>query len=171
MGMTIRHRWVHRVEERGAELVEFSLVVVILMAITLGMVSGGIVYTKKLALRTSAREGARYGATLPVGSFSSTSAWLEAVASATKGATNGDWKATDTGAVLCVAYISTSGISTRTESGSGVSYGSALCYSDGITNEDRVQVTIQSVSVFDAVVVKSTPTLRASAVARVEHTG
>lgn len=161
-----------RPDQRGVALVEFSLVVVILMAITLALITGGITYTKKLSLRTAAREGARYGATLPVANYASTSAWLDAVANATKGATNGDWKTTDNGASLCVALIDAAGsVTARREVSAGTSIDSSPCYTDGVTGQSRVQVTIQTVGSFNGVFAKSTPTLTASASARVETDG
>ena len=45
---------------------EMALVVPLFLALVLGIVSTGIVYNHKLDLVHAAREGARYGATVPV---------------------------------------------------------------------------------------------------------
>jgi len=51
--------------DRGASLVEFAIVLPVLMMLLVGMVSAGLAYNQKLDLTHAAREGARYGATLP----------------------------------------------------------------------------------------------------------
>lgn len=50
--------------ERGAALVEFALILPVLMALILGLVSGGLAYNRKISMTDAVREGARYGATL-----------------------------------------------------------------------------------------------------------
>lgn len=51
--------------DRGASVVEFALVLPVLIMLLLGMISAGAAYNQKLDLAHAAREGARYGATLP----------------------------------------------------------------------------------------------------------
>lgn len=51
--------------DRGASLVEFAIVLPVLVMLLLGMISSGVAYNQKLDLASAAREGARYGATLP----------------------------------------------------------------------------------------------------------
>lgn len=51
--------------DRGASLVEFAIVLPVLVTLLLGMISSGVAYNQKLDLVSAAREGARYGATLP----------------------------------------------------------------------------------------------------------
>ena len=156
-------------DERGPALVEFSIVAVLLLALVFGTFTVGSTYSKKLSMRTASREAARYGATLPTSNYGSTNAWLDAVAVAAAGASGGDWKATDPNAQLCVALVTSTGTATeRVQVGSVVSYGSAQCMSDGLAAETRVQVTMSRTSSIDAVFFRSTPTLRASAVARAE---
>ena len=45
---------------------EFALVLPVLVMLVFGMLTGGILYNQQLALTQAAREGARYGATLPL---------------------------------------------------------------------------------------------------------
>ena len=73
----------NREHERGAVLIEFAIVLPLLLALVFGAASFGFWYNNKLNLSTAAREGARYGATLPLSGFASTNAWLDAVAGAT----------------------------------------------------------------------------------------
>ncbi len=48
-------------------LVEFAFVLPLLMSLVLGIFTGGLAYTNKISLVEAVREGARYGASLPVG--------------------------------------------------------------------------------------------------------
>lgn len=51
--------------ERGATAVEFALLFPLFLVICFGTISGGILFSDKLAITQGAREGARYGATVP----------------------------------------------------------------------------------------------------------
>ncbi len=53
-----------RQSERGAAMVEFALILPIVMSLVLGLVTGGALYNKKLAMSSASREGSRFGATL-----------------------------------------------------------------------------------------------------------
>lgn len=50
--------------ERGAALVEFALILPVVMSLLLGLVTGGALYNKKLAMTSATREGSRFAATL-----------------------------------------------------------------------------------------------------------
>src|SRR4051794_13996066 len=67
-------------DEVGAALVEFVLVLPVFMLLLLGMLTGGLAYSRKLSVAQAAREGARYGATLPITGTLPTDAWLAKVA-------------------------------------------------------------------------------------------
>ena len=56
---------------RGQALVEFSLVLVPLMLIFMGILQFGLLFSSQLGLINSTREGARYGATLQTGGYGS----------------------------------------------------------------------------------------------------
>jgi Flp pilus assembly protein TadG len=64
-----------RTDDRGAALVEFALVMPLLMALILGMVSFGIVFNQEMQLTHAAREGARYGAAIPVDQAFTSGTW------------------------------------------------------------------------------------------------
>src|SRR5215213_9910218 len=53
--------------ERGAVFFEFTLVLPLFLSLILGVYTGGMAYTNKIALVDAVREGARYGASLPTG--------------------------------------------------------------------------------------------------------
>jgi hypothetical protein len=54
-------------EEEGAVLVELALILPVLFALLLGITSGGQAYATKISVTEAAREGARFGATLQLG--------------------------------------------------------------------------------------------------------
>src|SRR6266513_376229 len=94
--------------ERGAALVEFALVLPLVLMLTFGMVSSALAYNHKMDLIHAAREGARYGATLPrdqcIGSPNpcGTSTWAQVVQSVVVQRSLGDV----TAAEVCVALVS-----------------------------------------------------------------
>ena len=49
--------------ERGAVAVEFALVLPILVMLLMGIVTGGVTYSRAIGLTNAVREGARFGAT------------------------------------------------------------------------------------------------------------
>lgn len=53
-----------RRDERGTVLVEMTLAMPVLVALLLGMFTGGMAYFQKISIADATREGARYGATL-----------------------------------------------------------------------------------------------------------
>lgn len=59
-----RRRRIRRSDD-GAALVEFALILPVLMMLVLGLFSGGQAYNQKLDMTHAAREGSRYGATIP----------------------------------------------------------------------------------------------------------
>jgi len=65
-------------KERGTSLVEMAMVLPLVMAMFLGIFTGGYAYFQKISLVDAARDGARYGASLkvPVGGVE---AWRQAV--------------------------------------------------------------------------------------------
>jgi Flp pilus assembly protein TadG len=129
--------------ERGAALVEFVLLVPLFVVLILGLVTAGIVYNHNLDVVHAAREGARYGATVPQSQCTDTSkcsgsTWAGLVRSLVVERSDGDVSA----AQVCVALVAgTSGTpinSTFTTNTDG-----SHCYDDG--NADtaaRVQVRI-----------------------------
>jgi TadE-like protein len=127
--------------ERGAALVELLLVLPLLAMLIFGGLSAANAYSHKLDVTHAAREGARYGATVPELQCSPVSncggkTWAQLVRSVAVGRSNG--ALTDTG--VCVALVSGS---TGTPIGSGFTTRTdgAACFDDG--NGDpgkRVQV-------------------------------
>jgi Flp pilus assembly protein TadG len=155
--------------ERGAVLVEFVIVMPLLLGLVLGIITFGNWYNTKLNLSTAAREGARYGATLPLAGYGSTNAWLDAVATAAVGAAGGQLGSGVATRYTCVALIDSSGTSRRIDTGGTVSYSTgSSCYSDSLGSESRVQAVLQRSGTINVVLFSSDVTVKGQAVARFE---
>jgi Flp pilus assembly protein TadG len=154
--------------ERGAVLVEFAMIMPLLLGLVLGMISFGIWYNNKLNLSTAAREGARYGATLPFAGYASTNAWLDAVAGAAVGAAGTQLSPSVSSRYICASFTDSSGTTKRVDSGGSVSYSTgSTCYSDSLS-ESRVQVVVQRAGTINVVLFSSNVTVSGRAVARFE---
>ena len=81
-----RHRFG---SERGTVFLEFAIVLPLLMSLVLGIYTGGLAYTDKISLVEAVREGARYGATLPMGT-TPVSTWETGVRDRVVSASGGD---------------------------------------------------------------------------------
>jgi Flp pilus assembly protein TadG len=94
--------------ERGAIFLEFAVVLPLLLALILGIFTGGQAYSEKIAVIESVREGARYGASLPMGSGAGAlTAWEAAVRNRVTDASNGNVAPAD----VCIAWVLPSGTS------------------------------------------------------------
>lgn len=165
-------------DDRGASLVEFALVLPLILMLVVGMVSAGIAYNAQLSLTHAAREAGRYGATLPV--INSTyptnlNEWLDAVAARAVEDAAGDLDPGTPGRSICVAYVHPAGTGAqdqtrrRVEDASGVITDGSTCFADGRPdNERRVQVEVERVVDFEALLFVTTLTLDSSATARFE---
>lgn len=88
--------------ERGAIFVEFALVLPLLMSLVLGIYTGGQAYTNKIGVVEAVREGARYGASLPMGQdVNALTTWKDRVRNRVVDASGGDISASD----VCVDFV------------------------------------------------------------------
>lgn len=157
----------------GAALIEMALVLPILIMLLVGTVSAGIAYNHQLALTHAAREGGRYGATLPVDSMSG---WLDIVIDQTVQDATGALDDGVPGRYVCVAYVHPAGMSANDMTArrelmadSSTADASAPCYSDGRPDsERRVQVVVERNNEFSVVFFSTTLTLDANAVNKFE---
>ena len=94
-----------RDSERGAALVEFALVLPLMMALILGLVTGGSAYNRKLSMTNAVREGSRFAATLD-----GSTTWASSVQTRTVELATGDL----TTSQVCVQLV---------KNGAVVSYG------------------------------------------------
>ena len=185
--------------EAGASAVEFALIASLLFMVILGMFSGGLAYSRKLALVHAAREGARYGVTLcygwdgttcgPGAGVSVSDAWLDAVADRAVTTAAGNLAESWDGQYVCVAYIGFGSPSTssddrtrkREKSGTNpatytngtLGNPASWCFNDGRGangNERRVQVMVRRNSRFEALLWSTNLTLESDSVGRYETT-
>lgn len=167
----VRARPRRRHDDAGASLVEFALVLPVFMMLILGMFTGGLAYSRKLSIAQAAREGARYGATLPITASNPLSTWLTRVSDLTIASSEGELGADRPGRVVCVAYVTASGSATRQRTvGTATPVTEPLpCIdNDGRTGEARVQVVAQRTSNLEALVFSRELVLGSHAVARSE---
>ena len=169
-----------RGDSRGAALVELAFALPILIMLLVGMVSAGIAYNHQLALTHSAREGGRYGATLPVNNFASLDAWLDEVIAQTVDDATGTLDVGVPGRYICVAYVYPVGSAegfpndqTKSKEVSGITEtsGTSQCIAGGDGRPDterRVQVVVGRQTDFDVVFFSSTLNLDAEAINRFE---
>jgi len=138
--------WQHRRgNERGAALVEFVVILPLFVILVMGLVSGGTLYNHKSNLVNAAREGARYGATIPQNQCTPSAncggqTWAQLVQLVVTQRSNGDL----TTGQVCVALVSGSNgtVVGDTSQSSFTTNGTSQCYNDG--NGDtgtRVQVS------------------------------
>jgi hypothetical protein len=159
---------------------EFVLLFPLFFAMIMGMVWVGVTFFRYIDVEQAAREGARYGATLPTGhpddeddSGNPTTAWFAAIADRAAGASSGR-------STVCVAYTGPLGNQTADESGTttsqrylrppgGVgSVGPGVCFDDGRSATlRRVQVEVEGLTPFNGFGFVE-GTLRGSATARFE---
>lgn len=157
-------------EERGAVLIEAALVTVLLLALLLGTVTAGIAYGRHNALQTAAREGGRFGATLPIPA-GGVDTWLPEVRDVTKAAAIGDLDAAVPGQHICVALLGPAGTPRRLiESGGVTTYSDDECFADGRpAGESRVQAVVRRDTELQVVFFSVNITLSGQAAARFER--
>ena len=102
-------------DDRGATAVEFALLFPLFLAICFGTISGGILFSDKLAITQGAREGARYGATHPF-TTGAESVFLEEVLKSARDAAYGQMGTGDV--TYCASLRTSTGFRYRTMVGS-----------------------------------------------------
>src|SRR4051812_14987805 len=118
-------------DERGNVLVEFVIVFPLVIALVVGIMSFGTAHEQKLSLTNAAREGARFGATLPASSPN----WVQQVQDVAVASATGDLATGVPGRSICVALNNGSSW-TSTNGGNP-------CFTDGRpSSEARVQVLV-----------------------------
>lgn len=146
--------------ERGAALVEAAFILPLLLMLLLGTVTSALAYSQNTSLQTAAREGSRFGASLPVNG--NINVWLGQVLDVAKAAGHVDLASSVPGQNICVAYVYPDGVGVNDRTARLIETGGVrgtvttgptqTCFNDGRpSNERRVQVvtgrdtTIQAV--------------------------
>jgi Flp pilus assembly protein TadG len=138
-------------EERGNALVEMVIVLPLLLALVFGIITFGTAHEEKVSLTNAAREGARYGATLP---YSAT--WYTQVKAVVTASATGDLSVG--GATFCIAYYDGSAW-----------HGDAGQCNDSLT-DPHVSVYVTRPGTIETFFFKRSVTLKGSAIARFEAT-
>jgi hypothetical protein len=155
--------------EQGASLVEFALILPVFMALILGMFTGGLAYNRKQQLTHAAREGARYGATLPEDAGcvdeNGTDSWTECVQELVFDRAAGDVEAE---ADICVALV-TGDPATPVDASHTTDSGGNSCFTDsGGDDDDRVQVRVTRDTQLEVLFFSTPLTLKSRATAKYE---
>ncbi len=157
--------------DRGVALVEFALVFPLLAIMLFGIFGAGMVLNRRLSVTQAGREGARYGATVPIDQCTPVTncsglTWAQLVRSVTAERSAGAVTTSD----VCVALVSGPG-SAPVAIGSSFTTagGTSPCYVDSSSDTGkRVQVTISRQDKIDAAVFSVPVTLSARALSRFE---
>ncbi len=87
--------------DRGAAMVEFALILPVVMSLLLGLVTGGALYNKKLAMTSASREGSRFGATLDGPTVAPSLGWASDVQKRTQELASSDLALSN----ICVSLV------------------------------------------------------------------
>jgi hypothetical protein len=171
--------------ERGASAVEFALLAPVFFMLVFGMFSGGLLFEQNNELTHAARDGARYGATVPLEEFNSTcggtsgTCWATSVLNETRNQADGNLAVGAAGVRVCVALVtgspatvvSVAGQGTYwTDVGAGASGSAAPCFDDGGADSNRrVQVAVFKSATFNAVLFGVNMTLHSEGLAQHEE--
>ena len=157
-----------RDDDRGAGLVELALAVPVIVSLMLGTITTGLALNDDIQLSHAAREGARYGATVPVNEVFGSGTWATNVREVVI-ERYGDDLATSG---VCVSMVAGSPAVPVSSAHTTKSDGTA-CYDDsasGVT-DTRVQVVATVDSFIDTVFVRHDLTLTSEATAKHESNG
>lgn len=173
MGHTSPKSRFGRDPESGAAAVEFALLATLLFMLIFGSISAGISFSRSNALQTAAREGARFGVTLPGATDAGTvSDWLDSVIATTQAAALGELDAGVPGRTICAALVTDDGVGTsKTFNPDGSTTAGSQCFSDGLGTDGgpRAQVTAERETEIQAVLFAIDLTVSGDAVGRYER--
>jgi Flp pilus assembly protein TadG len=154
--------------DSGVAVVEFALTLPIFMCMVMMLITGGLALYHKTIMTNSAREAARYGATLPQTQCPcSGMSWTETIQSVAVARGGGD---VDTSEV-CVALVSGAGTSVvAVGTGYTTAGGTSPCFTDSSGDSGtRVQVKVQQVDQVQWILGSSNVTLQAKSTIKFEQ--
>lgn len=158
-------------DESGANAVEFALLLPILIVLLFGILYGGLAYNRSLALTQSAREGARFAATLPeaVDDGSLAADWFDTVVERIEESSTGSLGSQHADRYICVRVIDGNGNAYVDDIGDG-DHAAGDCDVDSSTvgNRERVEVVVRRDAVLELIFYRFPINLRSDAVARFE---
>ena len=167
-----------RRNDRGASAVEFALLAPLFFMLTFGLITGAIMLNRQNNLTHSAREGARYGATLPVDQFNAScgagsgTCWANHVRDLALERAFGEIDLAQTGHEICVSLVEGDPAAVVSIGGSGTyrtAGGTGPCYTDtGTDGARRVQISVRRPDAINAIFFRMSIPLSSEAAARHE---
>ena len=158
--------------ERGAVLVEFALIFPFLAMLLFGMLTGGLVLNRRMAVSQASREGARYGATVAPDQCTPTTncagrTWAQQVRSVALSRSGGSASAAN----ICVALVEGPGSAPVPLSAAHTTKSTlAPCYVDNsVDTGKRVQVAITFSDRIEAVVTRIPVTVTSRSTSKLEQ--
>jgi Flp pilus assembly protein TadG len=154
--------------DRGAAMIEFALVLPLFAMLVVGLFSSAMLYDSRMQLTHAAREGARYGATVPADQTFTLGSWAENVEVLVRQRGGGSLA----GADVCVALVV--GVdATPVSANHTTDAGGARCFDDSASGdiEHRVQVSVTKTMTLEAVAFEREVTMVSTATSRHESHG
>lgn len=164
-----------RLDDRGASVIEFAIVLPLLVMLLFGIITGGQAYNLNNSMNNGGREAARYASTRAVDG--NMAGFLNAVADTARDSTSGAMDATVPGQRICVAYVFPDGTAAVDRTTRLVEIAGARtitvgtpCRTDGRPSyERRIQVVLQRDAELEAVVYSQTLNLETTSITRYER--
>ena len=147
-------------------MIEFALLLPLVMALLLGLFTGGFAYFQKISLVDAAREGARYGASLKHDGTSSGIEALELQVEARVVELSGGQLSADD---VCVQLVTPTGSSDPVSNCGVTDPPGAASDPTALAPASLVKVSATKVANIEAIFFTASPTLSAKVVARYER--
>jgi hypothetical protein len=148
-------------------MVEMAFVLTLLVMLLVGVTTSAIAFGQNNTIENAAREGSRYGATLP-GPVDT--GWLRDVRDVTRASGLGELDASVDGQFICVAHYDGSAWSRLTDTGGVEATGASDCFSDSLPSDQaRVQIVTGRDTTINGVVFAKDISLEGQAAARYER--
>ena len=155
-----------RKEDSGASAVEFALLLPLLVVLIFGILFGGLLLNQQLSVTQSAREGARFAATLPIDGAAPDSTWFDLVRDRAVRGSAGTLSVDET---ICIWFIPAVGAVIPDSGNAGLGCPTNAPGDVGGSDDgDRVVVFAEQPAVLELVIYSFDTAVRARAVARHE---
>ncbi len=156
--------------EAGASAVEFALILPLLVVLIFGIIFGGFAFNTKLTITQAAREGARFGATLPLepGQSVPGDAWFAAVLERVEDSAFGDQGLRGGERYVCIRFVPDSGTAVPPREFGNTAAGDCTLPSSSVDDRERVEVVVSRPTTLEFIFYSFDVTLRSAGIARYE---
>lgn len=162
-------RLMRNMRDEGASAVEFALVLPLLLMLIFGGITAGLALDARQQMNHAAREGSRYGATLPdeANACGAATSWETCVRDRTVAASSGAINLARDG--LCVSLILADGTTASNYYGTASGNAADPCYVETpVLSGARVQVEVQRDAQINAILFNPNITMTTQAVSLFE---